>query len=103
MGKGEETNQTAKQAGPDLEPYRRLIETQKELVRMAKQHEEARLQYEALRDQIARELAAPANGKRTLRHRIRRVASRLFKRPRRGSAAETSLPGINNDKQPFSC
>jgi len=102
MGKGEERPHVAQQVGDDLEPYRRLIEIQKQLVEMSKQHEQTRRECDALREQLTRAVieSLPWPGK--LRHRLRQSAAKLFQRPRRPASVEPPLPALDQNP-PFSC
>lgn len=63
--------------GSNLEPYRRLVELQKQMIELAQQHERARRECEALRAQIADEVAMSARDKRVLNHQLRVAVSRL--------------------------
>jgi len=102
MGKGEKTAATAEQVPVDLEPYRRLIEIQKQLVRMAEQHEQSRRECDVLRQQVAREMEALRHVKSGMRHRLRQSASRVFKRFSSLSRIEASYRTLKS-KLPFLC
>jgi len=100
MPKGEKI-QIRKPAGDDLEPYRRLLEIQKQLVRMSQEHEQTKRECQALRQRAAREWFEAERRKGTLRHRVRRSAFKLLKRLPRLTAAE--LFRMANNKQTSSC
>jgi hypothetical protein len=102
MVNGEGMPQITKQNVDDLEPYRRLVEIQKQLIEMANQHEQGRRACDALREQVTREVMASVRGGGRLRHRISQSASRLFKRLPRNMTAGTFFRSLNN-KQTFSC
>jgi hypothetical protein len=85
---GAKTPRPAKPGADDLEPYRRLIEIQKQLVKMAKQNEQTRRECDALREQAARDLFESLRWKGTFRARLRRKAFRLLKRLPRMTPAE---------------
>jgi len=92
---------TRKKTKDDLEPYRQLIEIQKQLAKLAKQHEKTRRECDVLREQVARELAESMHWKPNLRHRLRARAVRFLKRFPRAVAADV-LRALNN-KLPSSC
>jgi hypothetical protein len=104
MANGEGMPHITKRNGDDLEPYRRLVELQKQLIEMARQYEQARHENATLREQVAREALASLRWKGRLRLRVRRSASRLFRRLPRllSGGSETSFRPLNR-KQPFSC
>ena len=82
-------------AAADLEGYRRLIEIQKELVHMAKRHEQTKRECDAIRDRMAREGFASVGWHRKLHVQLRRSASALWKRlprfaPRRNGSHSKS-------------
>lgn len=62
--------------GNNLEAYRRLVELQKQMIELAQRHEQARRECEALRAQIADEVAVSLRDKRLLNHQLRVAASR---------------------------
>lgn len=53
MARGIGNNETGTQPVNDLEPYRRLVELQKEITELAQQNDHARRKYEELRDDVA--------------------------------------------------
>jgi len=81
--------------GGDLEPYRRLVELQKQMIELAEQHEQTRRRRDALHEQMVREAASRRQDRRGLRHRLQQSAANLFKR----------MPGFapdkNNDRPAF--
>ena len=102
MANGDEMLEISKRVGDDLEPYRRLIEIQKELVEMSKQHEQTRRECDALRELVTREMIESLPWRGKLRHHLRQSASRLLRRPSRRANAKPPIPTLN-PKQPFSC
>ncbi len=86
----------------DLEPYRRLVELQKQMIELARQHERTRRQRDALHEQMAREAARHRRHRRGWRQRLQQSAEKLLKRVP-GSAAEKPDLGTLNRKQPSSC
>jgi hypothetical protein len=66
-----------RQVAKDLEPYRRLVELQKQMIELAQQHQQSRRECEVLRAQVAREIAARLRQKRGLNHRLRAAVVRL--------------------------
>jgi hypothetical protein len=69
-----------KTAGDDLEPYRRLVELQKQMIELAQQHEQSKRLRDALRDQMVREVVKPQPARRGLRHRLQKSAAKLWQR-----------------------
>ena len=65
-------------AGPEatgLESYRRLIELQKQMIELSQYHEQSRRECDALRDVVAREVAA----RHSAVGRLRNSAGKLFR------------------------
>jgi hypothetical protein len=101
MGNGAERPQVAKPVADDLEPYRRLIEIQKQLVEMSKQHEQTRRECDALREQLTRAMIESLPWRGKLRHHLRQSAAKLFQRPQR---LDSTSPLQSLDQNtPFSC
>jgi hypothetical protein len=61
----------------DLEPYRRLVELQKQMIELAQQHEQSRRECDALRVQVAKEIAQCLREKSGFNHRLRAAMVRL--------------------------
>lgn len=74
------TAQKQPPAGTDLLPYRRLVELQKQMIEMARQHEQARRACHGLREQMALEIIARQRARRSRRHRLQQSVLGLFKR-----------------------
>ena len=72
--------QAIKPAGDDSEPYRRLIELQKQMIGLVQQHEKTKRECAALRAQLLEEMAGPRRG-------LRQDLGRLFAGARRHAAA----------------
>jgi hypothetical protein len=100
MGKGKKI-QIPKPVDGDLELYRRLIEIQKEVAKMAKQHERSRRECDALRERVAREAIASLRGRGGMRYRLRLSTFKLFRRLPR--LAATEFFRVLNYKQSSSC
>ena len=64
----------------DLEPYRRLVELQKQMIELAQQHEQTKRRRDALREQMVREAFDRQPVSRSLRHRLQQSAAKLLKR-----------------------
>ncbi len=77
----------------DLEPYRRLVELQKQMIELAQQHEHSKRKRDALREQMTHEAMSQGAGHRGLRHRLQRSAARFLKRVP-GFATEKTRPGL---------
>jgi hypothetical protein len=83
-----------KAAAKDLEPYRRLVELQKQMIELAQKHEQTKRRRDALSALMAREAVAGRPGRRGLRHRFQRSAARLLKRVSE-FAMEKTVPATN--------
>ena len=79
----------------DLEPYRRLVELQKQMIELSQQHDHTKRRRDALREQMTREAVARKPVRRGLRHHLQRSAASLLKRVS-GFTAEKAGPTTNN-------
>jgi site-specific recombinase len=95
-------NSGMKKVADDLEPYRRLVELQKQMIELAQQHEQSKRRCDALRDQMVREVTNRRSVRRGLRHRVQQSAAKLLKRVPGFTAGKTNF-GALNPKQPSSC
>jgi len=68
-----------KAVADDLEPYRRLVELQRQMIELAEQHEEAKRRRDELHEQMVREAALQRPGRHGLRHRLQQSAARLLR------------------------
>jgi len=102
MFRGRNENPGVKKVADDLEPYRRLVELQKQMIELAQQHEQSKRRCDALREQMVREVADRRSVRRGLRHRLQQSAAKLLKRVPGFAAGKTNL-GAFNHKQPSSC
>jgi hypothetical protein len=91
-----------KKVADDLEPYRRLVELQKQMIELAQQHEQSKRRRDALREQMVREVTGRQPVRRGLRHRLQQSAAKLLKRVPGFAAGKPNL-GAFNPKQPSSC
>src|ERR1043166_10035142 len=80
MPKGKKKIQPAKPTGDELEAYRRLLEIQKQVAKMAKLHERTRRECDALREQVASDAIASLRRRGGLRYRLRLSTYKLLKR-----------------------
>jgi hypothetical protein len=64
----------------DLEPYRRLVELQKQMIEAAQQHEQTKRRRDLLRELMVREIGARRPVRRSLRHRLQQSAVKILKR-----------------------
>jgi predicted nucleic acid-binding Zn-ribbon protein len=96
MARGKETLQNGKQVADDLEPYRRLIEIQKQLVHLSKQHEATRREFDALRERVARELTEAPRAKAGVSQRLRRSVAKLLKQLSRITIVEKPARTLNH-------
>jgi hypothetical protein len=102
MMNGRETHQHGPGIVADLEPYRRLIETQRALIEMARKHEQTRRECDALREIMARQVMKRPSWTQFMFHRVQQSLFRVIKRLPPVTAAEPGFDALN-DKQPFSC
>ena len=86
----------------DLEPYRRLVELQKQMIELAQQHELTRRRRDALHEQMARDVANRRHHRHGWRHRLHQSAARLLKRVP-GFAVEKNGVNASNHQEPLSC
>ena len=68
-----------KTAARNLEPYRRLVELQKQMIAMAQRQEQTRRRRDALHEQMVREAAERRHNRRGLKLRLQQSAARLLK------------------------
>ncbi len=80
MIQGEEEIQAAKSAVDGLEPYRRLIELQRQMIELVQQHEDTKRECATLRTQLSREMAMLLRPRQSWRQRMSQSASNLLKR-----------------------
>ncbi len=92
-------NPEVKTAATDLEPYRRLVDLQKQMIELAQQHEQTRRRRDDLHKQMTSEAADRRPVRRGLRHRLQRSAAKLLKRVS-GFTAEINAPATSKRKQP---
>jgi hypothetical protein len=102
MFRGSNENRGMKKVADDLAPYRRLVELQKQMIEVAKQHEQSKRRRDALREQMVREVTDRRPVRRGLRHRLQRSAAKFLKRVPGFAAGKPSLDTLNH-KQPSSC
>jgi len=79
MSQGRNENPSVKGAARDLEPYRRLVDLQKQMIELAQQHEQTKRRRDVLHEQMAREIAGRRPVRRGLRHRLQQSAVKLLK------------------------
>ena len=92
----------AKPKATSLESYRRLIELQKQMIELSREHEETKRECAVLREQVAREITKKSRSRKSLPHRIQQSAGKLLKRVPGLGSIETKLAVFNN-KQATSC
>jgi hypothetical protein len=85
--------QATKPAGDDSEPYRRLIELQKQMIGLVQQHEKTKRECATLRSQLLEEMAGP---RRSLRQGIGRLFAGTLRR-----AAASWKPRVESRSQPI--
>jgi len=97
MLRGRNENPGMKKVADDLEPYRRLVELQKQMIELAQQHEQSKRQCDALREQMVREVTDRRPVRRGLRHRLQQSGAKLLKRVPVFVAEKTGLTLIIGD------
>jgi len=80
MFQGRDENSGMNMVADDLEPYRRLVELQKQMIEVAQQHEQTKRRRDALREQMVRQIGGPRPVRPGLRHRLQQSAAKLLKR-----------------------
>jgi hypothetical protein len=80
MTRGRNENPGVKRVAKDLEPFRRLVELQKQMIELAQQNEHGKRQRDVLHEQMMSEVADRRDDRPGLRHRLQRSAARLLKR-----------------------
>ena len=99
MTQGNHQKLAAKMAAQDLEPYRRLVELQKQMIELAQQQAQAKRRCDALREQMTRAVG----GRRPVRRDPpQRLAARLLKFVPGTLPEKTGFDSLNR-KQPSSC
>jgi predicted nucleic acid-binding Zn-ribbon protein len=96
MARGKEMLRNGKQVADDLEPYRRLIEIQKQVMDLSKKHEATRREFDALRERVARELTEAPRAKNGVPQRLRRSMSKLLKQLSRITTTEKPARILNH-------
>jgi len=102
MFRGRNENPGMKKVADDLEPYRRLVELQKQMIELAQQHEQSKRRCDALREQMVREVTGRRPVRRGLRHRLQQSGAKFLKRVPGFAAGKTNFGALNH-KQPSSC
>lgn len=74
-----EENQTGNKVAEDLEPYRRLIELQRQMLVLSRQHEQAKRERDTLREEVVQEVADHIRARKSLRHRWQRKLVKFLK------------------------
>ena len=68
---------TGERVKKDLEPYRRLVELQKQMIQLSQHHEQSRRECEVLHVKVEREISARLRGNPTLNQRLRTAVLRF--------------------------
>jgi hypothetical protein len=71
------------QGGGDLEPYRLLVDAQRQVVELTRQCEQIKRECERLREQVATGPGVPAD-KSSTRQKVIRASARVFRAMERG-------------------
>jgi hypothetical protein len=80
MYQGENENSGLNMVADDLEPYRRLVTLQKQMIEAAQQHEQTKRRRDALRELVVRDIGGRRPVRRGLRHRLQQSAVKVLKR-----------------------
>ncbi len=70
--------QSSHQVENDLEQYRRLVELQKQMIKLARENEKAKRECAVLREKVAREVVARM-ARRKMSQRLKKKAKRILK------------------------
>ena len=97
MSEGDNEHSGAKTAAKDIEPYRRLVNLQKQMIELAQQHELTKRRRDSLREQITREAVDRRRDRRGLRYRFQQAGARFLKQMARFVTVNTG-PGASNHK-----
>jgi hypothetical protein len=73
MFQEEEKTEAAKPVPDNLEPYRRLIDLQKQMIELVHQHERTKREYAALREHLLEEMTRPRRRRWNWRQGISRL------------------------------
>jgi len=80
MYRSGEEKQVGKRVTDDLTPYRRLIELQKEMIKLSQKHEHSKREHDVLRKRVAREVDRLVRRRASLSQRLRRSTAKLIMR-----------------------
>jgi hypothetical protein len=80
MFRGGNENSGLNMVKDDLEPYRRLVELQKQMIEAAQKHEQTKRRRDALRELMVLEIGGRRPTRRGLRHRLQQSAVKILKR-----------------------
>jgi hypothetical protein len=86
-----------KTVADDLEPYRRLVELQKQMIELAQLHEHSKRKRDALHEQMVREVVNRRPRRRGWQHHLQRSAAKLLQRVPGFAAEKTGLTLITGD------
>jgi hypothetical protein len=78
MSRGVQEVQPRRKVSGDLEQYRRLVELQKQMIKVAKQNEKTKRECAALREKAALRIVAPSK-RRSLSQRLRQKARKVLR------------------------
>jgi ribosomal protein S3 len=79
-----------------LASYRRLIELQKQMIELSQKHELSKRECNALREQVAREVAQRLHNRRTWRRRMQQSARRILQRVPGFASVEMNFSETNH-------
>ncbi len=97
MYRGVKVVERNEKAADDLEPYRRLVELQKQVIALAAENEKARQECAVLRERMAAEVIDGRQMRRGLRHRLREQAAKMWRRLPRFVREESRRTRVNGD------
>ena len=80
MLQGDTESKQGKPEGNGLESYRRLVELQKQMIELSQQHEQARREFDALREVVAQEVMEQSRSRQSVGTRLRATAIKLLRR-----------------------
>jgi hypothetical protein len=97
-------NNTAEEkiVADELEPYRRLVELQKQMIELARQHEQTKRRRDALHEQVVHEVIHRRHHRRGWRHHLQQSAVKWLQRVPGFAPGKPDVDVFNN-KQSWSC
>ena len=77
MEQGTKKNAAHKSSASSVDPYRQLIELQKQMIKLAQQNERVRQECAKLRERVADEAIPKPAARHSLRHQVKQTLNKL--------------------------